>query len=171
MGDVRLTGGCQCGAVRYALNAEPTNPCFCACRMCQKQFGNLFGSFAGVHSDDFEVTRGAIAWFRSSDEAERGFCRDCGTPLAYRFVSQPRTAAALGSLDHPEAIRPVAFYGVESLVPWFDEAVARMPRTVSGAGDNGVGDTPERFDKIGHSSRQHPDHDTAAWTPHPSSLR
>ena len=38
------TGGCQCGAVRYALYAEPTNPHVCHCRMCQKAFGNVFAA-------------------------------------------------------------------------------------------------------------------------------
>ena len=29
-----LTGGCQCGAVRYALYAVPPEPSICHCRMC-----------------------------------------------------------------------------------------------------------------------------------------
>ena len=29
-----LTGGCQCGAVRYALSAEPYTE-FCHCNMCK----------------------------------------------------------------------------------------------------------------------------------------
>jgi hypothetical protein len=31
-----MTGGCQCGAVRYALMSEPTHASICHCRMCQK---------------------------------------------------------------------------------------------------------------------------------------
>ncbi|MCE3250927.1 MAG: hypothetical protein K0R41_4752, partial [Geminicoccaceae bacterium] len=39
-----LTGGCQCGRVRYALYGEPMSADLCHCRMCQRALGNLFGS-------------------------------------------------------------------------------------------------------------------------------
>jgi hypothetical protein len=47
------TGGCQCGAVRYALYAEPTNPHVCHCPMCQKAFGSYFAPLAGVKLAEF----------------------------------------------------------------------------------------------------------------------
>ena len=47
MSDFRLTGGCQCGAVRYALLEPPSNPHICHCRMCQKAFGSFFAPLAG----------------------------------------------------------------------------------------------------------------------------
>jgi hypothetical protein len=53
-----LTGGCQCGAVRYALYAEPERASICHCRMCQKALGNAFAPFAAVRLDDFRWTRG-----------------------------------------------------------------------------------------------------------------
>ncbi len=159
MAATRITGGCQCGAVRYALLAEPTHPNICYCRMCQKQFGNIFGAFAGVRTDEFEVTRGTMAWFHSSDSAQRGFCRDCGTPLAYQFRDRPRISVSLGSLDEPERIKPEHQYGVEGRVSWIAE-ILTLPETMTGTGD-----VPERYEHIRQTNHQHPDHDTAVWPP------
>ena len=158
------TGGCQCGAVRYALSERPGNPCICHCRMCQKQFGSFFGAFCDVHSDHFRLTRGTPGWFQSSDEALRGFCRDCGTPLFYQFRSDRRMAVSIGSLDRHSDMKPVAQYGIEAREPWFSD-LPHLPASTTGEGDNGVGDTPERFERIRLSTRQHPDHDTDTWPP------
>jgi len=49
--------------------------------MCQKAFGNYFAAFAGVPPADFAWVKGTPGVFKSSQAAERGFCRDCGTPL------------------------------------------------------------------------------------------
>jgi hypothetical protein len=89
-----MTGGCQCGAVRYALAAMPTAPSICHCRMCQKAFGSYFAPLAGVRLAEIAWTRGALATFRSSDKVERGFCRDCGTPLTYRVLGRDRISVS-----------------------------------------------------------------------------
>ena len=46
MGENGLTGGCQCGAVRYRLDAPPNDANICHCRMCQKATGSPYGAFA-----------------------------------------------------------------------------------------------------------------------------
>ncbi len=79
-----LTGGCQCGAVRYRLMGEPAGASVCYCRMCQKASGGPFMSFGGVGLDELVWTRGTPKIFASSALAERGFCADCGTPMTYR---------------------------------------------------------------------------------------
>jgi hypothetical protein len=165
MAEDKWSGGCQCGAVRYEFSFKPDNPCICHCRMCQKQFGNFFGAFAGSHRDNFRVTRGTLAHFKSSDDAYRGFCRDCGTPLTYEAMSRPRVEVGIGSLDRHSEMMPMFNYGAESMEPWLSEAIAR-PCTLTGVGDNGVGDTPERYEIIKNSNYQHPDHDTAQWPPY-----
>ena len=37
------TGGCQCGAVRYAIGGAPLALYVCHCRECQKQSASAFG--------------------------------------------------------------------------------------------------------------------------------
>ena len=146
-----MTGGCQCGAVRYALMSEPTHASICHCRMCQKAFGNYFAPLTGVPVDDLVWTKGRPGAFRSSQAAERGFCRDCGTPLTYRYLESDRITVSIGSLDEPERIRPEIQYGIESRLPAF-ESLHTLPgeRTEDYA-------TPEDLAKM--KSRQHPDRD------------
>lgn len=152
-----LTGGCQCGAVRYALHTWPQHAHICHCRMCQKAFGAYFAAFAGVPRDQFEVTRGEIATFMSSDQAERGFCATCGTPLTFRYVGRVRIAFSLGSLDEPERVKPAAQIGIESRLPWFGELCALPDRGTTEQ------DEPETAAAIAKSNHQHPDHDTDQW--------
>ncbi len=156
MAEVRISGGCQCGAVRYALHEAPTHPHICHCRMCQKALGSYFAPLSGVATDRFEVTRGEIARFMSSDQAERGFCRDCGTPLTFRYVASQRTMVALGSLDHPADVKPARQFGTESRMSWFGE-LAALPGETTEAGD------PKLAADIRATTHQHPDHDTTDW--------
>src|SRR6516165_10171399 len=107
-GPIGLTGGCQCGAVRYRVEATPTGTSVCHCRMCQKAGGAPFMAFADVPTEAFVVTRGALATFRSSEIAERGFCAACGTPLTYRLLDGGYTEVTLGSFADPAVRRRVA---------------------------------------------------------------
>jgi hypothetical protein len=144
-----MTGGCQCGAVRYALYAEPTEASICHCRMCQKAFGNYFAPFTGVRRKDLAWTRGEPGIFKSSELVERGFCRDCGTPLTYRVLERDRISVSIGSLDEPARIRVEKQHGIESRLPAF-AALHELP------GETTEASTPaEWLPRL--VSRQHPD--------------
>jgi hypothetical protein len=121
---IGLTGGCQCGAVRYRLDAAPRGANICHCRMCQKAGGAPFMAFVGVANGTFVVTHGQISSFASSDIAERGFCADCGTPLTYRGLKSSHISVTIGSLDDPNATVPEGQLGVESRVSWLADALA-----------------------------------------------
>ncbi len=75
MGDKvqKLSGGCQCGAVRYQVTGEVGHPHLCHCRMCQKASGNFFLPLIGAAKSDFEWTRGEPSWFHSSKPGPPGF--------------------------------------------------------------------------------------------------
>lgn len=112
-------GGCQCGAVRYALYVAPENAHVCHCRMCRRATGGLFAALAGAPKAEFAWTKGAPAFFASSNLAERGFCATCGTPLSFTYnLAEARQYVTIGSLDNPDAAPIVKQYGIESRIGW-----------------------------------------------------
>lgn len=115
--DVVLTGGCQCGAVRYATRMRPVKVHYCHCRMCQRAVGNVFAALVPVRKDSVTWT-GEPGSFRSSSLATRGFCPRCGTPLSFAYDASRWICLTLGSLDAPAAVQPEIHYGVEGRLPW-----------------------------------------------------
>ena len=126
------TGGCQCGAVRYALYVRPQNAHVCHCRMCQRATGGVFAALAGAPKGDFAWTQGEPAVFRSSNLATRAYCRDCGTPLSFSYDSpEARFYVTIGSLDDPGAVPAERQYGVESKLSWVQFCEA-LPQEATG---------------------------------------
>jgi len=155
--DIAVTGGCQCGAVRYASRQLMDNAHVCHCRMCQKAVGNLFAALVGAPNDTLIWTRGTPAIFASSDLADRGFCAQCGTPLFYRGKDSPRTGLTIGSLDDPGLAPPQVQVGMEGRLAVIDRLA-----TLPDSGTTEV-DMAEEAPLIAASNHQHPDHDTDQW--------
>jgi hypothetical protein len=127
--------------------------------MCQKAFGAFYAPLVGGPRSTFEVTRGTISLFRSSDEAERGFCRDCGTPLTFAYVGREWISVSIGSLDDPAAFPPKDQHGTDSRIGWVSD-LGSLPD--SSPIEERHSETALR---IRASNHQHPDHDTADWPP------
>lgn len=144
-----LLGGCQCGAVRYALHSWPVKPHVCHCRMCQKASGAPFMAFAELPLAAIAWTREQPAWFRSSQAAERGFCPACGTSLHFRYVEGDQIDVALASLDRPDLVVPEQQFGCESRLAWM-EALDALPASTTEATT-----PPEAL--ATYASLQHPD--------------
>jgi hypothetical protein len=141
-----LTGGCQCGAVRFRVEGEPGRASICHCRMCQKAFAGPFGTLVTVAVADLTWTRGEPARFQSSDAIQRGFCAACGTPLTFEW-STDKIDLAVFAFDEPSRVEPDVQLAVEGRPAWMDHLAdmpVRPPMTPPGA----------------VVSRQHPDHDS-----------
>ena len=89
--DLTVTGGCQCGAVRYRATQMLDNAHLCHCRMCQKAVGNLFAALVAAPNDALEWTRGTPAAFRSS----RHFISTHVRPARAATISAPSHAASV----------------------------------------------------------------------------
>ena len=113
-----ITGGCQCGAVRYALSEAPKAE-FCYCGMCRRATGGVFAAFASAPKAALRWIRGEPAYFASSTVAKRGFCSRCGTPLTFAYDASPSLDVTIGSLDAPEHAGPNRMhFAVEFKLPW-----------------------------------------------------
>ncbi|HXR50649.1 MAG TPA: GFA family protein [Steroidobacteraceae bacterium] len=94
-----MQGRCLCGAVtittpeNVAMNA-------CHCGMCRRWGSSPYMS---IHAGPDISISGAdeIGTFRSSDWAERAFCRICGTHLYYRLIPTNDHELSIG-LFQPE---------------------------------------------------------------------
>lgn len=161
MADVSLSGGCQCGAVRYVVHETPFQVGICHCRMCQKAVGAPYFATFTVKNADLEWTRGAPAVFKSSVNMERGFCRDCGTPLFNNWVPNDVIHPAIATLDNPSAVMPEIQSGIESRLAWtMDIAGLAAISTVDAfKGYEAV------LGEISATNHQHPDRDTQVWPP------
>jgi len=148
-----VTGGCQCGAVRYAVEGGFEEASLCHCRMCQRATGGPFAALAAATRARVRWTRGAPALFASSSVAERGFCRDCGTPLSFAYTASDHLNLTIGSLDAPNAARPSVHYGVEGRLLWL-ELCDGMPEQRTGE----CGDGARLTGMVSHQAAEGVDH-------------
>ena len=148
-----MTGGCQCGAVRFATKLVG-RASICHCRMCQKAFGAFYGPL--VTARGLVWTRGEPSWFQSSNKVRRGFCGRCGTPLAYDWGGE--VEISIGSLDDPGRAPPSVQVNPHDKLSFVD-GLPSLPVV-------NTADSPEGAAFMsGIENRQHPDRDTDEWPP------
>jgi len=92
-------GSCECGAVTYELDGPLRSSVACHCTQCRKTSGHYW-SATQVPNDRFRITKDdGLKWFRSSDDARRGFCKCCGASLFWQHDGEGATSVGSGTLD------------------------------------------------------------------------
>jgi hypothetical protein len=136
-----MSGGCLCGAVRYAVDAEPLTAFVCHCRACQYVSGGTGANVVIVPRTSVRLTRGALRtyWSIADSGAQIGrqFCEICGTPILSDLESQPDLLVIkAGSLDEPAAFKPSANLWTDAAQPWHPMAddIPSFPKGPTGAG-------------------------------------
>ena len=116
-----VTGGCQCGAVRYRV-ARIGRAYACHCTECRRQSASAFAISVPVWWDELAVD-GAVAEYRrlaaSGATTACAFCPACGVRLYHRSSARPDVATLKGgTLDDTPV--PDAHLWVSRKVAWFD---------------------------------------------------
>ncbi|MEM7412121.1 MAG: GFA family protein [Myxococcota bacterium] len=130
-----MTGGCQCGAVRYRIEGPPKAVTACHCRECQRQSGSAFGMSLIVARDGFHLDQGDVQVYsrvgESGLEVAGAFCGICGTRLYHDLERNPTTRnVKAGTLDDPSECAPILHVWTDSRQRWFTlpEAVPHFGR-------------------------------------------
>ena len=105
------TGGCACGAVRYATKHAPIFQNHCQCRDCQRRSGTGHGSYLTFPARaEMTITGEAKHWEVAGDSGNvkiHAFCPGCGTQVYLRFAAMPELIAVpAASLDEPDRFTP-----------------------------------------------------------------
>jgi hypothetical protein len=106
MTDVKITGRCFCGAVRYHATLEPERVATCHCEDCTRAVGSVVTAWARFSAGHFEFTSGEPSRFESSAGVTRTFCGRCGTSLTYHYRNGKQVDVATATLDDPGAFPP-----------------------------------------------------------------
>lgn len=99
------SGRCLCGGVRYETRGPLRDAIACHCSQCRRTSGHYHAMTSVPNAGLTLISSASLTWYRSSDGAERGFCRVCGGNLFWRPTGEDRTAITAGTLDTPTHIR------------------------------------------------------------------
>ena len=111
-----IEGGCNCGAIRYKIDAKPVVVAQCHCKNCQRQSGSAFSVNLMVPAAAV-TTSGELTTYTDTDTASgnpvyRRFCGTCGSPI-FSDLAQGggMTIVKAGTLDDTSILTIQAAWG------------------------------------------------------------
>ncbi|WP_379545701.1 GFA family protein [Qipengyuania sp. DSG2-2] len=126
-----ISGHCLCGSVSITLEGARPEVDICHCAMCRRWGGAFFG---GLKGSGFSVSgQEHVTSYRSSEWAERAFCKQCGSNLWYRFLPGDLHSFLAGLFDLPADVD--ASMGIEQQIfidekpCWYDLAQDSQKKT------------------------------------------
>lgn len=104
-----VLGGCLCGGVRYEVRGPLRDVIVCHCSQCRRTSGHVVAASSAQNSDLVLSESSTLRWYRSSDQAERGFCGRCGGNLFWKPISGGSTTTSImaGTLDPPTGLKVI----------------------------------------------------------------
>jgi hypothetical protein len=127
-------GGCECGAVRYRVEGNIRDVVACHCSQCRRAHGHAPGYSAARKAELTVTGDDSIAWYASSTEAQRGFCRTCGSSLFWRPEGRETVSISAGTLDAPTGLKTVRHIFAADKPAYYQiaDGVQQDPGTMSG---------------------------------------
>jgi hypothetical protein len=119
-----IEGGCNCGAIRYRIDAAPLGVAACHCTRCRRQSGSAYS--VNLVAPSAMSIEGELAVFEDTETSSgarvyREFCGRCGSPIRSVLSANPSMVAVkAGTLDDPEPFAPRLHVFTRSKIRWVE---------------------------------------------------
>ena len=118
-----IHGHCECGRIRYQVDASIDDFSHCHCSQCRRLHGAAFATFAGVAADKFRYITGQsdTRVYASSESHERVFCGNCGSNILVALEDEPESLYLSMSAVDGDPPRPAGYHiFVGSKATWYE---------------------------------------------------
>ena len=121
-----VTGGCQCGGVRYEVRGKLRDVIACHCVQCRRTSGHFAAATACWRNASRIVRDETLKWYAAVPGFRRGFCSERGSTLFFEKEGGERVSIAAGSLDESQRLKIAAhifvseagdYYTIDASVP------------------------------------------------------
>ena len=129
---IPITGGCNCGAVRFEVSEPLVAGLACWCRRCQRRTGTGGSPGARTAPGSFRLLGEADAvgvWDPGDGGWEKVFCRRCGSQICSRDPGErAKVSVRFGAFDEDPGIRVSAHQFTAYAAPWGQPPDDGLPR-------------------------------------------
>jgi hypothetical protein len=123
MTTAHFDGGCFCGCVRYRVTGAVKFVAHDHCSICRRTSGAAFVTWCGVKEEQLALVDGDgdLTTFASSADAQRQFCKRCGSHLFFRSKRWPgEVHFTLATVLSPEGLTPTVHVFWDDRTKWLE---------------------------------------------------
>lgn len=96
---MEIRGSCECGEVTFSVIGPLSPTVACHCSQCRKTSGHYWAATEVPSTNLSLIKDRGLKWYRSSDQARRGFCVGCGSSLFWEADGEGTINIGAGTLD------------------------------------------------------------------------
>ncbi|MEM7069724.1 MAG: GFA family protein [Pseudomonadota bacterium] len=112
-------GSCNCGGVKWEVEGELRDIIACHCGQCRKQTGSFYAATSAPDDKLTLTNAGTLKWYKSSGDAKRGFCGECGSAMFWKYGKSDSTTILVGSVDGPTGLEIAEHIFTKDKPDWY----------------------------------------------------
>lgn len=116
-----IKGECNCGAVQFEIDAEPSGIYVCHCSICRRSTGSNGIAVVVVANEHFRWLGGQeqiVLWHKPGTQWETWFCKVCGAPVPGHNDPERMFVPAGSITAGGDALRVIHHIWVGSKAAW-----------------------------------------------------